>query len=197
MIIVIISQVSSTRSLDIHLHRMSAAFTCFSRFAHYLTFSNSYYYATYYCNDSLFMMMTVDIVYSTGSKYRQDVCAWQNQKHLKWAKSWNKSPQKVLVIIPQKCNMLCWHSFYWYSFSITCHKHHLCMLRASNPIVNDSLKSEKETNCKLLSQKIETGCTQKISKLKYVPNMTHIRQFTEYCHTLNIIIVITAFRPWL
>ena len=138
-------------------------------------FSNSLLYSTYCRNDSLFMMMTVvsvDTVYSTGSKYRQDVCAWQNQKHLKWAKSWNKSPKKVLVIIPQKCNMLCWHSFYWYSFSITCHKHHLCMLRASNPIVNDSLKSEKETNCQLLSQKIKTGCTQKISTLKFVPNMT-------------------------
>ena len=47
--------------------------------------------------DKIFMMMTavsVDTVYSTGGKYRQDVCAWQNQKHLKWAKSWNKSPKK-------------------------------------------------------------------------------------------------------
>ena len=101
-------------------------------------------------------------------------------------------PQKVLIIIPQKCNMLCWHSFYWYSFSITCHKHHFCMLRASNPIVNDSLKSEKETNCKLLSQKIETGCTQKISKLKFVPNMTQktihwILPYVEYHHSYDCI----------
>ena len=101
-------------------------------------------------------------------------------------------PQKVLVIIPQKCNMLCWHSFYWYSFSITCHKHHLCMLGASNPIVNDSLKSEKETSCKLLSQKIETGCTQKITKLEFVPNMTQktihwILPYVEYHHSSDCI----------
>ena len=102
-------------------------------------------------------------------------------------------PKKVLVIIPQKCNMLCWHSFYWYSFSITCHKHQLCMLRASNPIVNDSFKSEKETYCQLLSQKIETGCTQKISKLKLVPNMTQktihcwILPYVEYHHIYDCI----------
>ena len=75
-----VSQVSSTRSLDIHLHRMSAAFTCFSRFTHYLTSSNS----LLLCN---ILSTSADTVYSTGSKYRQDVCAWQNQKHLKWAKS--------------------------------------------------------------------------------------------------------------
>ena len=83
--------------------------------------------------------------------------------------------------------------FYWYSFSITSYKHHLCMLRASNPIVNDSFKSEKETYCQLLSQKIETECTQKISKLKLVPNMTQktfhcwILPYVEYHHSYDCI----------
>ena len=43
------------------------------------------------------MMMTavlVDTYYSTGSKYRQDVCAWQNQKHLKNRQKAETNPQK-------------------------------------------------------------------------------------------------------